>query len=49
LTLRDVAQPVRAALTGATVSPPLFDVMEILGQQETLGRLHDALASVETE
>jgi glutamyl-tRNA synthetase len=49
LTLRDVAQPVRAALTGATVSPPLFDVMEILGQQETLGRLHDAMASVETE
>jgi glutamyl-tRNA synthetase len=45
VTLRDVAQPLRAALTGSTVSPPLFDVMEVLGQQETLARLGDALGS----
>ena len=44
VTLRDVAQPLRAALTGSTVSPPLFDVMEVLGQQETLARLGDALS-----
>jgi glutamyl-tRNA synthetase len=45
VSLRDVAQPLRAALTGSTVSPPLFDVMEVLGQQETLVRLGDALGS----
>ena len=37
-----VAQPLRAALVGSTVSPPLFEVMEILGRGEALGRLRDA-------
>ena len=37
--LRDIAQPLRAALTGATVSPPIFEVMETLGRDETLARL----------
>jgi len=41
--LGKVAQPLRAALTGATVSPPIFEVMEILGRAETLGRLDDCL------
>jgi glutamyl-tRNA synthetase len=49
VTLRDVAQPLRAALTGSTVSPPLFDVMEVLGQQETLARLRDALGGATPE
>lgn len=40
-----VAQPLRAALTGSTVSPPLFEVMAVLGREEGLGRLHDAIAS----
>lgn len=40
-----VAQPLRAALTGGLVSPPIFDVMDILGQEETLGRISDALLS----
>lgn len=40
--LGKVAQPLRAALTGSTVSPPIFDVMAILGRQETLGRIRDA-------
>ncbi len=40
-----VAQPLRAALTGSLVSPPIFDVMDILGQEETLGRISDALSS----
>ena len=39
-----VAQPLRAALTGSNVSPGIFEVMEVLGQDETLGRLDDALA-----
>jgi glutamyl-tRNA synthetase len=37
-----VAQPVRAALTGSTASPGLFEVMEVLGREESLGRLSDA-------
>ena len=41
--LGKLAQPLRAALTGSNVSPPLFAVMEILGREETLGRLEDAL------
>jgi glutamyl-tRNA synthetase len=41
LKLGKVAQPLRAAVTGSTVSPPIFEVMEILGRDETLGRLDD--------
>jgi glutamyl-tRNA synthetase len=37
-----VAQPLRAALTGSTVSPPVFEVMEALGREETLARIADA-------
>ncbi|MBO0741952.1 MAG: glutamate--tRNA ligase [Hyphomicrobiaceae bacterium] len=36
-----IAQPLRAALTGSTVSPPVFDVMAVLGRHETLARLRD--------
>jgi glutamyl-tRNA synthetase len=36
-----VAQPLRAALTGRTTSPPIFDVLEVLGADESLARLHD--------
>jgi glutamyl-tRNA synthetase len=39
--LGDVAQPLRAALTGSTASPPIFDVMETLGRNETLARMGD--------
>ncbi len=39
LKLRDIAQPLRAALTGSTVSPPIFQVMAVLGRTETLERL----------
>src|SRR4051794_23520002 len=36
--------PVRVAVTGRTVSPPLFESLELLGQAESLGRLDRALA-----
>jgi glutamyl-tRNA synthetase len=36
-----VAQPLRAALTGRTMSPPIFDVLAVLGKDESLGRLRD--------
>jgi glutamyl-tRNA synthetase len=41
LKLGKVAQPLRAALTGRTTSPPIFDVMAALGREETLARLAD--------
>jgi glutamyl-tRNA synthetase len=37
-----VAQPLRAALTGSTQSPPIFEVMEILGKDEAMARLREA-------
>jgi glutamyl-tRNA synthetase len=43
--LGQVAQPLRAALTGSTVSPPIFEVMEILGREETLARITDVISS----
>ncbi len=41
LKLGKVAQPLRAALTGSTQSPPIFDVLAVLGRDEALGRLKD--------
>ena len=41
LGLGKVAQPLRAALTGRTTSPGIFDVLYHLGRDETLGRLGD--------
>ncbi len=39
--LGKVAQPLRAALTGRSVSPPVFDVMAVLGREEALARVRD--------
>ena len=44
LKLGKLAQPLRAALTGTTVSPGIFDVLEVLGQEESLGRLQDQVS-----
>jgi glutamyl-tRNA synthetase len=41
LKLGKVAQPLRAALTGRAVSPPVFDVMAVLGRDEALARIKD--------
>ncbi|MDI1345682.1 MAG: glutamate--tRNA ligase family protein, partial [Pseudolabrys sp.] len=40
-----VAQPLRAALTGKTTSPPIFDVLAVLGRDESLARLRDQQAA----
>ncbi len=40
-----VAQPLRAALTGKTTSPPIFDVLAVLGRIESLARLRDQAAA----
>jgi glutamyl-tRNA synthetase len=39
LKLGRVAQPIRAAVTGRTTSPPIFDVLAVLGKQESLARI----------
>ena len=39
--LGDAAQPLRAALTGRAASPGIFDVLEVLGKEESLARLQD--------
>lgn len=39
-----VAQPLRAALTGRSTSPPVFDVLMVLGREESLARLKDVAA-----
>lgn len=44
--LGNIAQPLRAALTGATASPGIFEIMEVLGKEESLGRLDDAIQGV---
>ena len=46
LKLGQAAQPLRAALTGKATSPGIFDVLEVLGRDEALGRLRDRSRSV---
>jgi len=41
-----VAQPVRVALTGRTVSPGLFEVIDILGKGQTIRRLEKAIGFI---
>jgi glutamyl-tRNA synthetase len=43
--LGKVAAPLRAALTGSTVSPSVFGILEVLGRDESLGRIGDALGA----
>ncbi len=46
LGLGKLAQPVRVALTGTTVSPPLFETMALLGKDRSLRRIDAALARI---
>jgi len=39
----DLIHPVRAAITGRTVSPGLFEVMHLLGKKKTISRLRKAM------
>jgi glutamyl-tRNA synthetase len=43
-----VALPARIALTGVTAAPGLFDVIEVLGKEETISRLERAVEYVRT-
>src|SRR4051794_2526024 len=42
---RDVYQPIRVALAGTTVSPGIFETLEVLGRDEALRRIDAALAT----
>jgi glutamyl-tRNA synthetase len=42
-TLVKIAQPIRVALTGKTVSPPIDEVIEVLGKTEVIKRLQRAI------
>ncbi len=42
-----IAQPLRAALTGRSTSPGIFDVLAVLGREESLGRLPIRLSELE--
>jgi glutamyl-tRNA synthetase len=41
--LGKVAQPLRVAITGSTVSPPIFDSVQLLGREQTLKRIDNAV------
>ena len=41
-----IAQPIRVALTGRTVSPPIDEVMEVLGKKEVIKRLEKAIRRI---
>jgi len=43
LPLGKLAQPVRVALTGATVSPGIYEIIAVLGKERTLRRLNSAV------
>jgi glutamyl-tRNA synthetase len=47
LKLSQVAQPIRAAITGKTVSPGIFDVLMILGKEKSLVRLARQIERIE--
>ena len=46
LSMGKLAQPVRVALTGSTVSPGIHEVIAVLGKERTLRRLHAAAQSI---
>jgi glutamyl-tRNA synthetase len=48
LPLGKLAQPVRVALTGSTVSPGIYEIIAVLGKERTLQRLHQALKLIGT-
>ncbi len=48
LKLGKIAQPMRVALTGKTVSPGIFEMIEVLGKAEVVSRLKDAIEYIES-
>ena len=48
LKLGKVAQPIRVAVTGSTISPAIFDTLEMIGRERTLRRIDRLLTRVAT-
>jgi len=48
LSMGQLAQPVRVALTGSTVSPGIYEVIAVLGKERTLRRLRSALKRLQS-
>ena len=46
LGLGNVAQPIRVAISGTTVSPPIFASLEFLGREKTVRRIDRCLNSI---
>jgi glutamyl-tRNA synthetase len=46
LKLGKTQAPIRVAITGRTVGPPLFESIEVLGRDETLRRLQSAITRI---
>jgi len=46
LQLGALAQPVRVAVTGGTISPPIFETLEVLGRERSLARIDAALTAI---
>ena len=46
LKLGKVAQPIRVAVSGGTVSPPIFESLEFLGRARTLARIDRCLGTL---
>ena len=44
-----IAQPIRVALTGKTVSPPIDEVMEALGKEEVIRRIRRAIEYIQSK
>ncbi len=44
--LGQLAQPVRVALTGGTVSPGIYEVIAVLGRERTVARLRKTIAQI---
>ncbi|UCF72915.1 MAG: glutamate--tRNA ligase, partial [Deltaproteobacteria bacterium] len=49
IALGTVAQPLRVALTGKTVSPGIFQIMEVLGQEMVIKRLSHAISHIKSK
>ena len=49
LNLGKIAQPVRVALTGGTVSPGIFEIISVLGKETVLARLRQAIGHIESK
>ncbi len=47
--LGKVAQPLRVALTGKTVSPGIFEIMEVLGKETTIERIAKVIAHIQAK